>query len=61
MQVVDQNNGMYRCEKCQSEFQNFKWRVMLSVNITDFTDHQWVTLFQESAETLLGKHESMLQ
>jgi len=53
--VIDQNNGLYRCEKCQREFQDFKWRMMLSVNIADFTDHQWVTCFQETAETLLGK------
>jgi replication factor A1 len=56
LQVVDLNNGLYRCEKCQQEFQDYKWRVMLSVNITDFTDHQWVTCFQEAAETLLGKY-----
>ena len=27
---------------------------MLQVNIADFTDHQWVTCFQETAEILLG-------
>ncbi|XP_046438075.1 replication protein A 70 kDa DNA-binding subunit-like [Daphnia pulex] len=53
--VIDQNNGLYRCEKCQREFQEFKWRMMLSVNIADATDQQWVTCFQETAETLLGK------
>lgn len=30
-QVIDQNNGLYRCEKCQREFQDYKWRMMLSV------------------------------
>ena len=30
--VVDQNNGMYRCEKCNKEFQDFRWRLMLSVS-----------------------------
>ena len=29
--VVDQNNGVYRCEKCNVEKQEFKWRLMLSV------------------------------
>ncbi|KAK4019388.1 replication protein A 70 kDa DNA-binding subunit [Daphnia magna] len=53
--VIDQNNGLYRCEKCQREFQDFKWRMMLSVNIADATEQQWVTCFQETAETLLGK------
>ena len=29
--VVDQGNGMYRCEKCAREFPNYKWRMILSV------------------------------
>lgn len=52
--VVDQNNGMYRCEKCNQEFPNFKWRLLLSADIADSTDHQWVTCFQESAETMIS-------
>lgn len=30
--VVDQQNGMYRCEKCDKEFPNFKYRLILSVS-----------------------------
>lgn len=29
--VVDQQNGMFRCEKCDREFPNFKYRLILSV------------------------------
>lgn len=29
--VVDLENGMYRCEKCNREYTNFKYRLMLSV------------------------------
>jgi hypothetical protein len=29
--VVDQANGFYRCEKCQKEFPDFKYRMILSV------------------------------
>ena len=29
--VVDQNNGFFRCEKCQKEAETFKWRMVLSV------------------------------
>ena len=29
--VIDQSNGTYRCEKCQKEFPNYKWRIILSV------------------------------
>ncbi|KAM8898436.1 replication protein A 70 kDa DNA-binding subunit-like isoform 2-T2 [Spinachia spinachia] len=52
--VVDQQNGLYRCEKCNREFPNFKYRLLLSANIADFGENQWVTCFQETAEVLLG-------
>lgn len=52
--LVDQGNGMYRCEKCSKEFPNYKWRMILSANLADHSDNQWVTCFQESAEALLG-------
>ncbi|XP_005752410.1 replication protein A 70 kDa DNA-binding subunit-like [Pundamilia nyererei] len=52
--VIDQQNGLYRCEKCNKEFPNFKYRLLLSANLADFGDNQWVTCFQETAEALLG-------
>uniref|UniRef100_A0A671N7L1 Replication protein A subunit n=1 Tax=Sinocyclocheilus anshuiensis TaxID=1608454 RepID=A0A671N7L1_9TELE len=58
--VVDQQNGMYRCEKCDKEFPDFKYRLMLSANIADFGDNQWVSCFQDSAETLLGQNSGYL-
>lgn len=30
--VVDMKNGMYRCEKCNREFPNFKYRLLANVN-----------------------------
>ncbi|XP_060067506.1 replication protein A 70 kDa DNA-binding subunit-like [Ylistrum balloti] len=58
--LIDQGNGMFRCEKCSREFPNFKWRMILSANLADFSDNQWVTCFQESAELLLGKNAQEL-
>lgn len=52
--VIDQQNGLYRCEKCNREFPNFKYRLLLSANLADFGDNQWVTCFQGTAEVLLG-------
>ncbi|XP_040908163.1 replication protein A 70 kDa DNA-binding subunit-like isoform X2 [Toxotes jaculatrix] len=52
--VIDQQNGLYRCEKCDRDFRNFKYRLLLSANLADFGDNQWVTCFQETAEVLLG-------
>ncbi|KAM4726414.1 replication protein A 70 kDa DNA-binding subunit-like [Anableps anableps] len=53
--VIDQQNGFYRCEKCNRDFPNFKYRLLLSANLADFGDNQWVTCFQETAEVLLGR------
>ncbi|XP_008827013.1 replication protein A 70 kDa DNA-binding subunit isoform X1 [Nannospalax galili] len=58
--VIDQQNGLYRCEKCDREFPNFKYRMILSVNIADFQENQWVTCFQESAEAILGQNAAYL-
>nr|XP_021560104.1 replication protein A 70 kDa DNA-binding subunit [Neomonachus schauinslandi] len=58
--VIDQQNGLYRCEKCDSEFPSFKYRMILSVNIADFQENQWVTCFQESAETIIGQNTAYL-
>ncbi|NXL47901.1 RFA1 protein, partial [Podilymbus podiceps] len=58
--VIDQQNGLYRCEKCDREFPNFKYRMMLLVTIADCLDYQWVTCFQESAEFILGQNAAFL-
>uniref|UniRef100_A0A1A7Y467 Replication protein A subunit n=1 Tax=Iconisemion striatum TaxID=60296 RepID=A0A1A7Y467_9TELE len=58
--VVDQHNGMFRCEKCDKDFPNFKYRLILSANIADYADNQWVTCFQESAEAILGQNAAYL-
>ncbi|XP_026808083.1 replication protein A 70 kDa DNA-binding subunit [Rhopalosiphum maidis] len=52
--VIDRNDGTYRCEKCNDETENFKYRLMLSAQLSDSTGNQWVTMFQETAENLLG-------
>uniref|UniRef100_A0A803TQ21 Replication protein A subunit n=1 Tax=Anolis carolinensis TaxID=28377 RepID=A0A803TQ21_ANOCA len=58
--LVDEQNGLYRCEKCNLETPNFKHRMILQVNIADFQDQQWVTCFQEAAETILGQNATYL-
>ncbi|KAK0149339.1 Replication protein A DNA-binding subunit [Merluccius polli] len=52
--VVQQHSGLYRCDKCNREFPDFKPRLLLSANIADYGENQWVTCFQDTAEVLLG-------
>ncbi len=30
--VMDTGSGLYRCEKCNKEYPEFKWRLILSVS-----------------------------
>ena len=52
--VVDENNGTYRCEKCNRTHSTFKWSYMVSAEVSDTTGAQWITLFRTEAEALLG-------
>ncbi|XP_068126178.1 replication protein A 70 kDa DNA-binding subunit [Hyperolius riggenbachi] len=58
--VIDEQNGLFRCEKCNKEFPNFKYRLILSANIADFGENQWITCFQEAAEAILGQNAAYL-
>lgn len=53
--VVDQENGQYRCEKCNADFPNFKYRLLVNMLIGDWTSNRWITVFSDLAEQLLGK------
>ncbi|XP_065081416.1 replication protein A 70 kDa DNA-binding subunit [Ochlerotatus camptorhynchus] len=53
--VVDQENGQYRCEKCNADFPNFKYRLLVSMLVGDWTSNRWITVFSDLAEQLLGK------
>ncbi|KAG6456969.1 replication protein A 70 kDa DNA-binding subunit [Manduca sexta] len=53
--LVDQENGLFRCEKCNREFPNYKYRILLAANVSDPTGDQRVTAFNESAEVMLGR------
>lgn len=51
--VVDQDNGMYHCEKCQTEYPNFRYRLLASANMVDWSGNQWATAFNEEAEKMM--------
>ncbi|XP_039276249.1 replication protein A 70 kDa DNA-binding subunit-like [Nilaparvata lugens] len=52
--VVDLNTGEYRCEKCNRASPNFKYRLLINMQIADISDAQWVSAFQDVAELLLN-------
>ncbi|KAL7301699.1 hypothetical protein TKK_0005698 [Trichogramma kaykai] len=52
--VVDQSNGMYKCEKCQRDYPNFTYRLLASTNLVDSSGNQWATAFNEEAEMLVN-------
>jgi replication factor A1 len=52
--VIDQNDGTFRCEKCARNYNNYKWRMILNINMADYSDSNWATCFQETAECILG-------
>ena len=58
--VIDEQNGLYRCEKCEQDFPSFKYRMILGVNIVDYQTNQWITCFQETAEVIVGQSTSYL-
>ena len=54
LQVQDQGDGTYRCEKCNITAPTFNWRLILSIAMADCTDNQWVSSFQDQGEAILG-------
>ncbi|CAD6242557.1 GSCOCG00009510001-RA-CDS [Cotesia congregata] len=52
--IVEVGSTMFRCEKCNKDFPNFRWRLIASMAITDWSGNMWVTVFNESAEKILG-------
>ena len=52
--VQDQGNGEFRCEKCNVTNNDFNWRLIVNLSLTDETEQQWATCFQEQAEQMLG-------
>ncbi|KAK1118340.1 hypothetical protein K0M31_015043 [Melipona bicolor] len=51
--VIDQANGMFRCEKCNKEYPNFMYRLLGNISLADWTDNLWVTTFNDEAEKIL--------
>lgn len=52
--VIEQSDGTWRCEKCDTNNEAPDWRYMLTLSIIDETGRMWVTMFNDQAKQLLG-------
>lgn len=52
--VTDMNDGTWNCEKCNTTHEKPDYRYILSINVADYTSHQWVTCFDEQARSIIG-------
>ncbi|RWS16997.1 Replication protein A DNA-binding subunit-like protein [Dinothrombium tinctorium] len=52
--LVDMNNGFYKCDKCQRDFDNYSPRIILSLAISDSLNEVWISMFHDEAEKILG-------
>nr|XP_027205831.1 replication protein A 70 kDa DNA-binding subunit-like [Dermatophagoides pteronyssinus] len=52
--LSDENNINY-CIHCNFTFNEFKWRMILSMEIADWSDSVWVVAFHDQCEMLLDK------
>ena len=52
--MVEQGDGTYRCEKCMRSKEEFKWRIMLQLNMADCSDNNWASCFQVGNVSPLG-------
>jgi replication factor A1 len=54
------NNGTYRCQSCDKDFESCPQRLFQSVLISDDTAEIWATLFHDEAEQVIGENASEL-
>ncbi|EDQ91528.1 uncharacterized protein MONBRDRAFT_451, partial [Monosiga brevicollis MX1] len=52
--VVEESDGSYECQKCAKSYKEFKYRLLTSFSIGDFSGSQWLQSFSEVAESVLG-------
>ncbi|OQS54542.1 RPA1 [Ecytonucleospora hepatopenaei] len=52
--VTQEDNGEYRCEKCNDSYEKCSYRYMATFNVSDCTGQVWVTVFDEAAKSLFN-------
>ncbi|CAG5089000.1 Oidioi.mRNA.OKI2018_I69.PAR.g12044.t1.cds [Oikopleura dioica] len=51
--LIEEDDGTYRCEKCNSNFQDFNYRIMMNAAVTDGRGQHFCTFFGDTAEQIL--------
>ncbi|VDK82721.1 unnamed protein product [Onchocerca ochengi] len=57
--VIELNN-QYRCEKCDITLDKYKYVLLMTVEISDFSGSHWVTVFEDKAVKLLKNDAEQL-
>ncbi|EEQ86233.1 hypothetical protein RJZ56_004116 [Blastomyces dermatitidis] len=52
--VLQDDNGQWRCERCDQSFPHPEHRYILSVNVCDHTGAMWLSCFDEVGKLILG-------
>lgn len=58
--LCSQTGSGWHCDSCNHDTDNPTYRYIMSVNISDHTGSQWVTMFDEAATQLVGKSATAL-
>lgn len=58
--VVQLGHDQYRCEKCDTTSDTYKWSYMVQAELTDLTGSLWVTMFSSSATKVFGMEAQKL-
>jgi replication factor A1 len=45
----------WRCDKCEVNHDRPQYRYIMSIDISDHTGHMWLSCFDESGRTIMGK------
>lgn len=53
------NNGTYRCDKCNEDYDRFSWKLIMSFSIADHSKNVWVQTFTEESQLILGNQISI--
>jgi replication factor A1 len=53
--VVEIDPGQWRCERCDKTHAKPEYRYIMSINVSDHTGQLWVSCFDETGRTIMGK------